>query len=62
MLDNYGDILTFDEFIDILKIGRNTGYRLLKDCKIPAKRLGKQWRISKLAVIDWLNNRDSTAA
>lgn len=56
MLDNYGDILTFDEFIDVLKIGRNTGYKLLNSGEIQARRLGKQWRISKTAVINWLTD------
>ncbi|MGN0164445.1 MAG: helix-turn-helix domain-containing protein [Candidatus Ornithomonoglobus sp.] len=56
MLDNYGDILNFDEFIEILKIGRNTGYRLLNSGEIQARRLGKQWRISKTAVLNWLTD------
>lgn len=50
------EVLTFDEFIDFLKIGRNTGYKLLNSGEIQARRLGKQWRVSRLSVLNWLNS------
>lgn len=45
------DILTPKQAAKYLKISKPTMYKLLKKRKIPARRLGKQWRISK-AVLD----------
>ncbi|MBA7665936.1 hypothetical protein ES703_74011 [subsurface metagenome] len=45
------DILTPKQAAEYLKISKPTMYKLLKQRKIPARRLGKQWRISK-AVLD----------
>lgn len=48
MLEEYPDILTPQEAMEILGIGKNLFYRLLKDGTIPAKRIGnKMWRITK---------------
>ena len=48
MLEEYPDILTPQEAMEILGIGKNLFYRLLKDGTIPAKRVGgKVWRIAK---------------
>ena len=48
MLEEYPDILTPQEAMEILGIGKNLFYRLLKDGTIPAKRVGgKIWRITK---------------
>ena len=48
MLEEYPYILTPQEAMEILGIGKNLFYRLLKDGTIPAKRIGKKiWRITK---------------
>lgn len=54
MLEEYGDVLTFEEMCEALRIGRNSGYRLLKTQIIPAKRIGRIWRIPKTAIINYL--------
>ena len=52
MLEEYPDILTPQEAMEILGIGKNLFYRLLKDGTIPAKRIGgKVWRIAKKELI-----------
>ena len=54
MLEEYPDILTPQEAMEILGIGKNLFYRLLKDGTIPAKRVGgKVWRISRKALSDY---------
>ena len=56
MLDEYGDVLTIADLQDILSIGRNTAYSMIQNGIIPAVRVGrKKWRISKQAVIRYLN-------
>ncbi len=53
MLDNY-EILTTDEVMDYLLIGRNTLYELLRNGKIKAFKIGSSWKISKKAVEDYI--------
>ena len=55
MLDEYGDVITIVDLQDILSIGRNTAYSMIQNGIIPAVRVGrKKWRISKQAVIRYL--------
>ena len=54
MLDQYDGVLTVANLQEILGIGRNTVYELLSSGKIPALRIGKQWRIPKDAVLHYL--------
>lgn len=52
MLKEYPDILTPKEAMEILGIGKNLLYGLLKSGEIPAKRIGnKMWRIAKKDLI-----------
>lgn len=39
-------VLTAAEAMDILGVGKNTMYRLLKSGKLPAVRIGRAWRIN----------------
>lgn len=56
MFDNYPDILTPSEAMELLGIRKNLFYKLLKDGTIPAKRLGnKVWRISKKELIHFIS-------
>lgn len=40
-------VLTAAEAMDILGVGKNTMYRLLKSGELPAVRIGRAWRISE---------------
>lgn len=56
MLEEYPDILTPQEAMEILGIGKNLFYKLLKDKNIPAKRVGgKMWRIAKKDLISYIS-------
>ena len=46
--------LRVEELMPILGIGRNTAYELIRCGKIHGIRIGKQLRIPKQAVIDYL--------
>ncbi len=48
--------LRVEELMPILGIGRNTAYELIRCGKIHGIRIGKQLRIPKQAVIDYLSN------
>ena len=48
-------ILTPDMLSDILHIGRNTTYTLLRSNKIRSVRIGRQYRVSREALLEYLN-------
>ena len=48
--------LRVDELMPILHIGRNTAYELIRCGKIHSIRIGKQFRVPKQALIDYLSN------
>jgi excisionase family DNA binding protein len=56
--DNY---LTTDELLDYLHINLRTIYRLIKAGKIPAVRVGRQWRFRKRDIDAWLKGDQKTA-
>lgn len=48
------DLITIEELCSLLSIGRNTAYRLLNENKIKAFRIGKVWKIPKMAIEDFI--------
>ena len=54
MLKNYKDILTVKDLCEILGIGKNTAYRLLKSGEIKSVRIGKVYKIPKKCLINYL--------
>ena len=55
MLEDYPDILTPKEVMEILGVSKNTLYQLINNGSIPATRLGRKlWRIQKQALLDFL--------
>ncbi len=49
------ELLTTEETASYLKVNIRTIYRLLRAHKIPALRVGGQWRFRKGDVDEWLN-------
>ena len=54
MLNEYRDILTPEELMEILNIGQNSLYKLLNSGKLKAFRLGRSWKIPKCAVEEFI--------
>ena len=50
--------LRVEDLTSILDIGRNTAYELVRCGKIRSIRIGKQLRIPKQALIDYLSDVD----
>ena len=50
--------LRVEDLMPILDIGRNTAYELVRCGKIRSIRIGKQLRIPKQALIDYLSDVD----
>ena len=57
--NNPGAILTVVEISDYLKIPRSTIYKLVREGKIPAQKIGRHWRFRKEAIDNWLENKQS---
>lgn len=54
MLSNYGDVLNIDELCEVLLIGKNAAYKLLESGDIKGFRFGRKWKISKVALEDFI--------
>ena len=50
--------LRVEDLMSILDIGRNTAYELVRCGKIRSIRIGKQLRIPKQALIEYLTDTD----
>ena len=54
MLNKYNDILTVEELCEVLRIGKNTAYKLLKNNDIKSVKIGKIYKIPKKSVRKYL--------
>jgi excisionase family DNA binding protein len=54
--------LTTEEVLEYLQVNLRTVYRLIKAGKIPAVRVGRQWRFRKGDIDAWLDNQRPRAA
>ena len=52
---NEDHFLTTEEVLDYLQVNLRTVYRLIKAGKIPAVRVGRQWRFRKRDIDAWLD-------
>lgn len=55
MLENYNDVLLVKDIMDILKVGRNSAYKLINSGIIKSLRIGRNIRIPKAYLIDYLS-------
>ena len=56
MLKNYKEILTVKDLCEILGIGKNTAYNLLKSGEIKSVKIGKIYKIPKDYLINYLKS------
>ncbi len=54
MYEQYPDVLTVAELAKLLRIDRSTAYNLLHKGEIPYRRIGTAYRISKQAIIRYI--------
>jgi excisionase family DNA binding protein len=57
MLESYGDMLSVEDVMEILGVGKNATYELFRTKEIQAFRLKNRWKIPKQAIIDYINQR-----
>jgi excisionase family DNA binding protein len=54
-------LMTVDEVADYLRVTEKTIYRLLERGKIPATKVGRQWRFDTTSIDKWLRRNSAKA-
>jgi excisionase family DNA binding protein len=62
MTDIESDVLTVDEGAAFLRIGRNALYDAIARGEIPHGRIGKSIRLSRAALVRWLDRSCGAAS
>ena len=55
MFSNYPDVVSIKDLMTMLNIGKNTAYGLLQSGALKSIKVGKQYRIPKRFIIEYLN-------
>lgn len=56
ILEEYKDVLTVKEVMEIMRVGRNTVYEMLQSNEIPNKKVRNKYIIPKIGVENYLRN------
>ena len=56
------NLLTADQVARYLKVDKFTVYRLVSQKKIPAFKVGSQWRFKKRLLEDWLSKNSNLSS
>ena len=59
MFNEYGEILSVEDVMEILGIGKNAAYELFRNGEIKCFRLKYRWKVPKQAIIDYINEKSS---
>lgn len=54
MFENYNDMVTLNEFCDMLIIGKSKAYELLRSGVVEGFKEGRVWKIPEQVVIDYV--------
>jgi DNA binding domain, excisionase family len=56
-MDN--DVLNLEQAIEFFGVSERTMIKLLREERIPARKIGREWRFNKSALLRWLGEGDS---
>lgn len=51
------EILTVEEMMELLNVGKNTAYQLLENVEIKAFRIGRLWKIPRKSVYEYIERK-----
>lgn len=54
-INDYPDVLTPEDAMAILSIGKNTVYKLLQNGELESFKIGRQYRIPKNSLLKYIN-------
>lgn len=52
--DNNPEVLTLEQFMEYLAVGKTTAYKLLKDGEIKAFKIGRVYKIPRKSVEEYI--------
>ena len=55
------EILNMDEAAELFGVSIKTFIKLLREENVPARKIGREWRFSRAALVDWLSRGSSKA-
>ena len=53
-LKNYPDVMDIEQMCQILSVSVKTGYKLIREGKVSALRIGRSFRITKVNIKNYL--------
>ena len=53
------EVLTLEEVADFLHVHTSTVYRLLKNRRIPASKVGSDWRFNQESIEQWVKKLEA---
>lgn len=56
MLEEYKDVLKIEDLMNILRVGKNKAYDMLRCGTIPNRKIGREYVIPKIGVINYLTD------
>jgi excisionase family DNA binding protein len=56
-MDNNDKIMTLEEVADYLRVKPQTIYTWAQENKIPAAKIGREWRFRKAVIDKWFNDQ-----
>lgn len=57
MFSEYSEIITIEELMELLMVGKNVAYSMLKSGEIKGFKIGKKWKIPKQSVEAYIKQR-----
>jgi excisionase family DNA binding protein len=57
LFSDYPDILSVKQLMELLQIGKVLAYKLIESKKFKAVKIGREYKILKNSVIDFINER-----
>ena len=55
LLNQENDILTVDDLCEVLRIGKNTAYKLINSGKLKCYRINRTWKIPRQSVEEYID-------
>ena len=52
-------VLTLEEVAELLRVHPITIYRLLRERRIPAFKIGSEWRFNRESIEKWISRREA---
>lgn len=56
MFNNYPDVVNIKQLREMLGVGITKAYTLVNDNIIPSKKIGREYKIPKVMIINYLTN------